>query len=176
MSEILTLLASLVLTDLLEPEPSDAPTAVTVATDESKLQTPTFLSHRSDEATALLEGVRTTLDTELSESDRRRLGRKVLSETRVRMAEGAFPQSGAIVVTVNVPLRMKDPLAEQRFISGVFTLDGAGALASIVEPPKMQTRRFDLARIGDVDGDGLDDLELAITGGDSDERRVVTWK
>lgn len=170
MFEILILLASSWLTEPTASE-SAAP-----ETDDAKLHAPTFLSARSDEATTLLDGVRTTLDAELSDTDRRRLGRKVLSETRVRIAAGAFPQDGAFVVTVNVPLRSKDPAAPQRFISGVFTLGGAGTLASIVEPPKMQTRRFDLARMGDVDGDGLDDLELAITGDGSDERRVVTWK
>lgn len=176
MSEILTLLASLLLTDLIEPEPTAPTSATAPATDDAQLHAPTFLSHRSDDATALLDGVRSTLDAELSETDRRRLGRKVLSETRVRVAAGAFPQAGAFVVTVNVPLRSKDPAAAQRFISGVFTLAGDGTLAAIVEPPKMQTRRFDLARMGDVDGDGFDDLELAITGDGSDERRVVTWK
>lgn len=161
MSPLLTLLASFALTRLLTPtEPATAPTVI---------------AHRSEEATALLAGVRTTLDEHLSDADLRRLGRKVLSESRVRMTHGAFPMGGATVVTVNVPLRSRDPSAQPRFISGVFTLDGAGTLASMVVAPKMQAQRFDLARIADLDGDGFDDLELVITGGGSDEHRIIRW-
>ena len=174
MSPLLTLLASLALTRLLAPALADENAAAATATD-SPMHAPTVLSHRTDEAIELLAGVRTTLDEQLSETDRRRLGRKVLSASRVSMAHGAFPSGGTTVVTVNVPLRAKDPLAAPRFISGVFTLDDGGALANVVVAPKMQTHRFDLARLGAVDGDGFDDLELAITGDGSDERRTIRW-
>jgi hypothetical protein len=175
MSPLLTLLASFALTRLLAPALADENAAAATATDSPPMHAPTVLSHRTDEAIALLAGVRTTLDEQLSGTDRRRFGRKVLSASRVSMTHGAFPSGGTTVVTVNVPLRAKDPLAAPRFISGVFTLDDGGALASMVVAPKMQTQRFDLARIGDLDGDGFDDLELAITGDGSDERRTVHW-
>ena len=165
MSLLTTLLSVLSIARTLEPTQPDL----------TQLHEVTAISHRTDEALALLDGVRTALGDRLSDADRRRLGRKVLSDSRVKMVSGAFPSNGTTVVTVNVPLRNKDPLAEPKFISGVFTLDAAGSLADVVVPPKMQAQRFDLQRIGDVDRDGFDDLELAITGGGSDERRIIDW-
>jgi hypothetical protein len=172
MYSLSTLLAVFAITHLLAP-PSDADAPATL--DRARLHEPVAISHASDEAVAMLAGVRTVLDDHLSDADRRRLGRKVLSASRVLMVGGTFPASGTTVVTVNVPLRSKDPLAEPRLISGVFTLDATGTLVEIVVPPKMGSKRFDLRAIGDVDSDGFDDLELAITGGGSDEHRIIDW-
>ncbi|HET6585929.1 MAG TPA: hypothetical protein VFG69_20875 [Nannocystaceae bacterium] len=176
MSSLSILFTVYTITRLLAPAadenaaPAEPPTQ-----DRAQLHAPVAISHDSDEGIAMLAGVRTVLDEQLSDADRRRLGRKVLSASRVTMVGGAFPADATTVVTVNVPLRSKDPLAEPRLISGVFTLDAEGTLARIVVPPKMGTQRFDLRALGDVDGDGFDDLELAITGGGSDEHRLVDW-
>lgn len=140
------------------------------------MRAPTELRHDGEDGTRMLTGVRATLDAELSSTNRRRLGRKVLSPARVRLVEGTFPGGGTTVVTVNVPLRLTDPAAEPRFISGVFTLDDTGTLASVVVAPKMQAQRFDLTALGDTDGDAHDDLLLAVEGGGTTEQRIVTWK
>lgn len=154
------------------PEPATA----SVEPAPAAMAEPTAIAHDSERGAALRQGVAGVLDAQLSKSDRTRLGKKVLSARRVAMAEGHFPAGGTAVVTVNVPLRMKDPAAEPRFISGVFTLADDGALASIVVAPKMQASRFELTAIGDTDGDGSDDLQLAVFGPDGEGQRLVTWQ
>ncbi len=173
LSSLTWLLAMLVLPPL-SVALGDVSAAEATSTPEA-MRAPTETRHDSEDGTRMLDGVRATLDAELSSSDRRRLGRKVLSPARVRLVEGTFPGGGTTVVTVNVPLRLADPAAEPRFISGVFTLDDTGTLASVVVAPKMQAQRFDLTALGDTDGDAHDDLLLAVEGGGTVAQRIVTW-
>ncbi len=173
LSSLTWLLAMLVLPPL-SVALGDVSAAEATSTPEA-MRAPTETRHDSEDGTRMLDGVRATLDAELSSSDRRRLGRKVLSPARVRLVDGTFPGGGTTVVTVNVPLRLADPAAEPRFISGVFTLDDTGTLASVVVAPKMQAQRFDLTALGDTDGDAHDDLLLAVEGGGTVAQRIVTW-
>jgi hypothetical protein len=143
--------------------------------DMSALHEAEPVRHTTDEGQRWLEGVRTVLDDKLSALDRRRLGRKVLSESRVRFAAGSFPQGGQTVVTVNVPLTMRDPEATPVWISGVFTLGADEELVSVVVPLRMQPARYDLQSMGDVDGDGRDDLLLEVTDPEGTTQRLVTW-
>lgn len=145
------------------------------AIDESLLAEPSFIEHERAAERGLIAAVQAVLDAELSPGDRRRLGKKVLSASRVTLAEGTFPASGTIVVTLNVPMRRPDPEAEPLFISGAFTLDAAGTLATIVVPPKMGPARHDLESTGDVDGDGMLDLVLTEIRADASTRKLVTW-
>ena len=124
---------------------------------------------------ALDVAVRTVLDAELSAGDRRRLGRKVLSASRLSIVEGSFPGGGTSLVTVNVELRRADPEAAPLFISGAFTLDAAGTLATIVVPPKMRPQRHELEMVGDVDGDGMLDAVLTEIEEGAGLRKLVTW-
>src|SRR5690349_2269869 len=87
------------------------PTKEAAEPPSTAMREPTAIALDSDEGATLLAGVRTVLDEKLSHSDRTRLGRKVLSAKRVHMAAGTFPGSGSAIVTINVPLRMKDPAA-----------------------------------------------------------------
>ena len=126
--------------------------------DMTKLHPPVPLAHDSAQGARLLEGVRQTLDERLSRADRRRLGRKVLSERRVRIFAGSFGKGTALVV-VDVPLRVEDP-SEPRCISGVFTLSADARFATAIVPLQMRPERFAVQGLGDVDGDGRDDIQL----------------
>jgi hypothetical protein len=174
LSSLPCLLALLVL-PALSVATGDVSSSEVVSLAAAALHQPTEIRHRSDEGALMLAGVRVVLDGQLSSSDRRRLGRKVLSESRVRLIDGTFPAGGTTLVTVNVPLRLTDPAAEPKFISGVFTLDDTGALAAIVVAPKMQAQRFDVEAIGDSDGDAMDEVVLAVAGAEVPERRMVSW-
>ena len=155
--------------------PTAAEASAPAAIDESALATPTTLEHGQAVERGLIDAVRMVLDSQLSSGDRRRLGRKVLSASRVTIAEGTFPASGTHLVTVNVELRRADPAAEPLFISGAFTVDASGTLATIVVPPKMRPQRHELESLGDVDGDGLQDVVLTEIEAVAGVRRLVTW-
>jgi hypothetical protein len=143
--------------------------------DMSALNEAAAVRHTTDEGQRWLEAVRTVLDEKLSAVDRRRLGRKVLSESRVRFATGSFPQGGQTIVTVSVPLTMRDPEATPMWISGVFTLGPDEELVSVIVPLRMQHMRYDLESMGDVDGDGRDDLLFDVTDAEGTTQHLVTW-
>ena len=145
------------------------------AEDMSALHEAEALRHATDEGQRWLQGARTVVDEQLSAVDRRRLGRKVLSESRVRFAAGSFPQGGQTIVTVAVPLTMRDPEAPPTWISGVFTLGADEQLVSVIVPLSMQTLRYDLRSMGDVDADGRDDLLFDVTDPQGTTQRLVTW-
>jgi hypothetical protein len=149
--------------------------SVAAAPIHAALAEPVVIAHATAEGETMLGGTRAALDTQLGNTDRRRLGKKVLSESRVKIVRGEFPGDADAVVTVNVELRRKDPADPVRFISGVFTLDATGTLAHVIVAPKMQAERFDLAGIGDTDGDAHDDLLLNVIGDNATSQRVVTW-
>jgi hypothetical protein len=154
-------------TVVTEAAPEDAPI------DESKLHPVTPISHDSETGAVLIEGVGRVLEQQLGSLDRRRLGQKVLSERRVSIIEGAFGD-GVAIVTVNVELRVKDP-SEPQSISGVFTLTAAGELGTIVVAPQMRPDNYLITEIGDVDGDGRDDLRLTTKSVSGEDARIVTW-
>jgi hypothetical protein len=166
---------SLLLSLLLASPAAPTTTESTAAIDESALAAPTLVAHDDVTERGLDVAVRTVLDAELSAGDRRRLGRKVLSASRVSIVEGSFPGGGTSLVTVNVELRRADPEAAPLFISGAFTLDAAGTLATIVVPPKMRPQRHDLELVGDVDGDGMLDAVLTEIEEGTGVRKLVTW-
>jgi hypothetical protein len=149
--------------------------SVAAAPADPAFAEPVVIAHDTAEGETLLGGTRTALDTQLSETDRRRLGKKVLSKSRVEIVRAELPGDADAVVTVNVELRRKDPTNPVRFISGVFTLDATGTLAHVIVAPKMRAERFDLVGIGDTDGDAHDDLLLNVTGDNTSSQRVVTW-
>lgn len=174
----MSLLLSILLVSHVAPpatEPTTAEVAAAPAIDESVLAPPTVLEHEHAVERGLIDAVRAVLDTQLSAGDRRRLGRKVLSASRVTIVEGTFPASGAILVTVNVELRRPDPAAAPLVVSGAFTVDASGTLATIVVAPEMRPQRHELELAGDVDGDGLLDVVLREVEGDTETRRLVTW-
>lgn len=136
---------------------------------------PVVIDHDSTEGETMLSGTRTALDTQLGETDRRRLGKKVLSERRVKIVRGEFPGDADAVVTVNVELRRNDPTDPVRFISGVFTLDATGTLVHVIVAPKMRADRFEIAGVGDTDGDAQDDLQLNVVSDNTSSQRMITW-
>jgi hypothetical protein len=143
--------------------------------DESALLPATVVDLRTDEGQTWIQGVRTVLDEELAPLDRRRLGRKVLSASRVRITKGSFGAGATAVVTVNVELRRPDPEDVPLFISGVFTLDEAGQLGATIVPLQSRPQRYELESIGDTDGDAIDDLVLTVSDDESEARRLVSW-
>jgi hypothetical protein len=176
MTELIAWLIGSIARAALPSEAVDTPTETAAVRERASLAEPTVIAHGSDRGAVLLQGVAGVLDDQLSKTDRTRLGRKVLNKSRVAMAEGTFPASGTLTVTTDVPLRMKDPAAEPRFISGVFTLADDGALASIVVAPKLQNSRFLVTAIDDTDNDGHDDLQLRVIGPEGESERLVTWQ
>lgn len=176
MTELIAWLIGSIARAALPSEAAEMPTETAAVHERAAMAEPTAIAHGSDRGAMLLQGVAGVLDDQLSKTDRTRLGKKVLNKTRVAMAEGKFPGSGTSVVTVNVPLRSKDPAAAPRFISGVFTLADDGALASIVVAPKLQNSRFLVTAIDDTDNDGNDDLQLRVIGPEGESERLVTWQ
>jgi len=168
LSSILAALALKLLTNLGDDSVAASPVSAALAE-------PVVIDHDTDEGETMLGGTRTALDEQLGNADRRRLGNKVLSESRVRIIRGEFPGDADAVVTVNVELRRKDPADPVRFISGVFTLDATGTLAHVIVAPKMQAERFELAAIGDTDDDANDDLLLVVSAGNTASQRMITW-
>lgn len=158
----------------LEPptEPSSAPPP---AESQGSLREPTWVSHDSPEGKLWIEGTTRVLAERLSAFDRRRLGTKVLSTSRVSLAKGTFPNGGKVLVTVNVGLRTSDPQAEPQTIAGMFTLGADGGLASMVIDPRMRPSRMEVQGIGNLDGDGMDDFEYEETTPETIVRHRVTW-
>lgn len=166
--------------------PEAAPSTETVAApaaeavpaadvDESALHPATLVDLRTDEGQTFVEAVRTVLDEQLAPIDRRRLGRKVLSASRVQITEGTFGAGATALVTVNVELRRKDPIDPPLFISGVFTLDAAGKLGAEIVPLQSRAQRYELESTGDTDGDGIDDFVLGVSDTEEEARRLVSW-
>lgn len=142
--------------------------------DRAALHEPAPIKLKSEEGQRRLEGVAAVLQSELSALDRRRLGRKVLSERRVTISPGQFPGADTLVA-VNVNLRNKDPEAPQQYISGVFTMTAAGELGSIIAPIKMRPERYELGAIGDVDGDGAADVVFTVSTETTSQMHLVSW-
>lgn len=149
----------------------------TPADDASKssMRKPTELKHKSDAGQKVVEGLSGILADKLVPLDRRRLGSKVLSESRVSIATGTFAGGGTRLVAVNVNLRMKDPAATQQYISGVFTVTDDGGLVAVVVSPRMRPDKFAFEKIGDTDGDGSDDFVYTATNAEETTRHRVTW-
>jgi len=137
---------------------------------------PTLVSQKTPQGQQWIEGVAKALQENLSSADRKRLGEKVLSPSRVAMVAGKFPSAGAVLVAVNVQLRVSDPEAPEQFISGIFTLTQDGALGSIVVPPKMRPNRYEITAVGDEDGDGLDDVQYQDHVAGAGTMHRVVWK
>lgn len=143
--------------------------------EKSGMHKPVAVKHKSADGQRVVEGLAGILADKLSPLDRTRLGRKVLSESRVSIARGTFSGGGTRVVAVNVNLRMKDPDAVQQYISGVFTVDDSGALVAVVVSPRMRPEKFSFEKIGDTDGDGSDDFVYVSESVETMSRHRVTW-
>ena len=115
--------------------------------------------------------VRTVLDEKLSRGDRRKLGKKVLTKSRVAMIDGTFADGGTTLVAVNVPMRGHDT-----FISALFTLDADGELATVIRAPKARIDRFDPQSVGDLDGDGLDDILFRSSYYEGEFTHLTRWE
>ena len=143
--------------------------------EKSGMQKPVAIKHKSADGQRVVEGLASILAEKLSPLDRTRLGRKVLSESRVSIAKGTFSGGGTRAVAVNVNLRMKDPDAVQQYISGVFTVDDSGGLVAVVVSPRMRPEKFSFEKLGDTDGDGSDDFVYVSESAEGTSRHRVTW-
>ncbi len=141
----------------------------------ASMQKPTEIKHKSEDGQRVVEGLAGILAEKLSPLDRRRLGKKVLSESRVSIVQGTFAGGGTRLVAVNVNLRMKDPEAAQQYISGIFTVASDGSLAAVVVSPRMRPEKFSFEKVGDIDGDGSDDFTYASESAEASTRHRVTW-
>lgn len=139
------------------------------------MQKPIEIKHKSQAGQRVVEGLSGVLAEKLVPLDRRRLGSKVLSESRVSIVQGSFAGGGTRVVAVNVNLRMKDPAATQQYISGVFTVTDAGGLVAVVVSPRMRPDKFAFEKVGDSDGDGSDDFVYTAANAEETTRHRVTW-
>lgn len=158
-------------------KPAAKPVAKPVAKPAKQVEgTTSTVRVKSEEGKRLIEGIAKVLDEKLSSVNRRRLGRKVLSKSRISIARGTFPASGGFLVTVNVDLRGKDPSGPQKYIAGMFTLTASGDLATIVVPPKTRTKRFDVVSIKDMNGDGSDDFVFTALDAEQTVRHRITWE
>lgn len=144
-------------------------------TGASSMQTPTEIKHKSPAGQSVLGGLSGILAEKLGALDRRRLGSKVLSESRVSIAAGTFAGGGTRLVAVNVNLRLKDPEATPQYISGVFTVTDEGGLVAVVVPPRMRPDKFAFEKVGDTDGDGSDDFVYTAANAEETTRHRVTW-
>lgn len=167
--------ASLITITLAFATPQFTAPAGMTSFDADALAEASTISLKSEDGQQRLAAIAAVLDQELSRGDRVRLGRKVLSKRRVSIAKGSFPGGADALVTINVDLRMKDPEAPQKFISGAFTLTATGELGAVIVPPAMRTERVDLASIGDVDADGTSDLLFTQGTEAASVMHLVTW-
>ncbi|MGH1346356.1 MAG: hypothetical protein ACRBN8_32615 [Nannocystales bacterium] len=142
---------------------------------KSSMQKPTEIKHKSQAGKSVVDGLSGILAEKLGPLDRRRLGSKVLSESRVSIASGTFAGGGTRLVAVNVNLRMKDPTATQQYISGVFTVTDDGGLVAVVVAPRMRPEKFAFEKVGDSDGDGSDDFVYTTATAEETKRHRVTW-
>ena len=165
---------SLIITTLLSIPSITAPTDMS-SFDASAFAEPDTIRVDSDEGQRRIEAVATVLDDKLSSRDRRYLGSKVLSKSRVTIAKGKCPGGADTLVTVNVNLRKKTEEDPQKYISGVFTLDSGGSLGAIIVPLQTRTERFDLEAVGDVDGDGAADALVTESGDVKSAMHVYAW-
>jgi hypothetical protein len=119
-----------------------------------QLRAPGLVSLASASGQEHLLTIRNLLDTKLSAADRRRLGKKVLSKSRVQIVEGSFPADATLLVAVNVPMRGELGMS----ISTMFTMTSDGRVATMLHAPKLRLERFVPHALGDVDADGFDDV------------------
>lgn len=136
---------------------------------------PTEIQHKSPAGQRVVEGMSGILGEKLGALDRRRLGSKVLSESRLSIVEGTFAGGGTRLVAVNVNLRPRDPADAPLFISGVFTVTDDGGLVAVVVSPRTRPERFAFEKVGDTDGDGSDDFIYNAANAEGTTRHRVTW-
>ena len=151
---------------------------ISTPTDDAgkpSMQTPSEITHESSAGQSVVEGLSRVLAENLSPLDRRRLGSKVLSKSRVTIYEGTFAGGGTRLVAVNVNLRHKDPEATQQYISGVLTVTEQGEFVAAVVPPRMRPEKFAIENLGDIDGDGSDDFVYNAENATEKTRHRVTW-
>lgn len=142
---------------------------------KASMRRPVEIKHKSKAGQQVVEGLAGVLAQELSALDRTRLGRKVLSASRVSIVQGTFSGGGTRAVAVNVNLRMKDETKPQQYISGVFTVTDTGGLIAVVVPPRMRPTKYAFEKLGDSDGDGSDDFVYTAQSDQSITRHRVTW-
>ncbi|MBV1858407.1 MAG: hypothetical protein KUG77_08340 [Nannocystaceae bacterium] len=162
------ILSLLIIASQLLTTPTDDPAS-------SSMRKPVEIKHKSQAGQSVIEGVSGILAEKLGPLDRRRLGSKVLSASRVSIASGTFAGGSTRLVAVNVNLRMKDPAATQQYISGVFTVTNSGGLIAVIVPPRMRPERFEFEKVGDTDGDGSDDFVYTAANAEETTRHRVTW-
>ncbi|MBL4683293.1 MAG: hypothetical protein JKY37_01795 [Nannocystaceae bacterium] len=144
--------------------------------DGDALAEPSAVALKSKDGQLRMEGVANVLDTQLSRRDRIRLGKKVLSKRRVSISSGNFPGGADAVIAINVELRMRDPDAPQKFISGLFTMKSGGELGVVIVPLATRTERVDVLSVGDVDADGATDVVFTQTNGEISVMHLITWE
>ncbi len=139
--------------------------------DAPELRAPAIVSLASARGQEQLVAIRNVLDTKLSHADRRRLGKKVLSKTRVQIFDGNFPGGATTLVAVNVPMKGEPG----SWISSMFTLTSDGDVVTMIHAPRLRLERFDPHMLGDVDADGFDDVTLSSAYYEGQYEHLLRW-
>lgn len=170
----MTTLSLITLLLAFAPPQFDAPAGVSPFDGEA-LSEPSTVALKSEEGQMDMEGIVRILDAQLSRRDRIRLGNKVLSKRRVSITKGDFPDGADAVIAINVDLRLRDPEAPAKFISGLFTMKSGGDLGAVIVPLGIRTERVDVLSVGDVDADGATDVVFVQTEGEISVMHLITW-
>ncbi|MEM6294199.1 MAG: hypothetical protein AAGA54_23165 [Myxococcota bacterium] len=161
-----------VLLSLLSPTAQTEQTEPAAAASEASGIT---VRYRSTTGRAVAAALPEIFSENLSALDRKRLGRKVFSESRVQIARGSFPDGAGLVVIVNVNLRSKDPEGPTKFIGGMLTMKDDATLGAIAVPLRMREARFELEAVTDVDGDGTDEIVYVTQTQTDSTRNRIRW-
>jgi len=153
----------------------DKPAVSAPAAKDSSAAETGSIRFKSAEGRRLVAALGEIVRDQLSPLNKRRLGTKVMSESRVELARGRFPDAGTAVVLVNVNLRSKSPDDPAKFIGGILTLNADAGLATVAVPLQMRETRFELEAVTDVDGDGTDEIVYVARTQGGQSRHRVRW-
>jgi hypothetical protein len=139
--------------------------------DSPQLRKPGRVALSSATGQEQLVAIRAMLDSKLSAADRKRLGKKVLSKTRVQMIEGSFPNDATMLVSIDVPMKVEPGMS----ISALFTMTSDGEVATMLHAPKMRLEHFEPQSLGDIDADGLDDVVFESAYYEGRYKHLLRW-
>ncbi len=166
---LLSVLLSLLSATAQTVEPTPEPAATSSEDAGSTVR------YRSETGKAVAAALPDIFAENLSALDRKRLGRKVFSESRVQIARGTFPDGASMVVIVNVNLRSKNPDAPAKFIGGMLTMKDDATLGAIALPLRMREARFELEAVTDADADGTDEIVYVTQTQTESTRHRIRW-
>lgn len=139
--------------------------------DSPQLRNPGLVALSSATGQEQLVAIRALLDTKLSAADRKRLGKKVLSKTRVKIIEGSFPNDATLLVSIAVPMKVEPGMS----ISALFTMTSDGEVATMLHAPQMRLEHYEPQSLGDVDADGLDDVVFESAYYEGRYKHLLRW-